>query len=289
MGTCSTKVQPEHQFVQTNTQQKNNLSTNDKHNVVTVEDKSKSSASIFGETMSNKEHIGTINDHNILSESDDDDIPIQQTKNKLDLTASDLHKDLSSIKVLSSNQFELDPLHSPIDSSSHSDHTKYTQILRVNQFDTLKKINDKKLRNILEHKKILYSSLLQVYPDNDIINHSSSIDVAGLLTHNNLYLISAKHYNLWKLFEKRTKIDQLISDDVKIDHTMTKTLTDNFNLVVDQKLNEKISAFIRNKTKKEIQLDILFDDHRDPSFSTLFDLSDYVYDDISFSNTPSVQ
>eukprot|EP01083_Nonionella_stella_P040021 108831_1 len=111
----------------------------------------------------------------------------------------------------------------------------------------------------LEKGEIVYDGLFQVY--SPAIDRGAYIDIAGVLTQDRLYLVSAIKYQLWQEFKERTKIDELINGKFKnesetISVEMAHKLIHNLDLLEAERAWRLLPYFVDN-TKKELMLNML--------------------------------
>ena len=106
--------------------------------------------------------------------------------------------------------------------------------------------------------------------------HRLHIDVAGLITKNCLYLISAINYQTWIEFRNRTKINEILANDAtKIDEKTASELVNNMNLSDNEEItNNKLLPFFVNKTKRQIQHSIFANKRKYRSLPLLFGIKD---------------
>ena len=64
----------------------------------------------------------------------------------------------------------------------------------------------------------------------------SYVDVAGILTKQYLYLISAQNYQIWKQFKDRTKIDEVIDKQFKDNNDNTNNNQSRQNIKITDKI-----------------------------------------------------
>eukprot|EP01084_Bolivina_argentea_P017255 32231_1 len=126
---------------------------------------------------------------------------------------------------------------------------------------------------MLMNEIILFDSKMKVFST----SNNTYIDTAGILTKNNLYLISAINYEIWMEFEMRTKIDDIIkNNNAMVDKNIAMELIANLDIIDDEKICEsKILPYLIHKTKSEIKLDIILNEKAIDSLASLFRFSSH--------------
>eukprot|EP01084_Bolivina_argentea_P045138 83082_1 len=152
---------------------------------------------------------------------------------------------------------------------SHSDVTDQDIHSKDIYFDRLQCIDESQLFDSLMKEPILFDSLLRVYS----VDQNQYIDVAGILSKQCLYFISAINYQTWIELKERTNIDQLIAYDTIINKTSAAQLTQRLGLTDDAKIQQQINEYFVDKTIHDIKLDILCKKNKMTSLLSLLNIN----------------
>eukprot|EP01084_Bolivina_argentea_P271663 462312_1 len=170
----------------------------------------------------------------------------------------------------SDNEFEIDPL----SASGTAMQGRVSLMDKVSDvFNRSKSVNESMLMKTLMSESILYDSPMKVYST----SNDAYVDTAGVLTKNNVYLTSAINYRIWSELRQRTKIDELIQDendnDIKIDDGKAQQMMTHLDLTDDEDIRLSIKNTFIGKTKRELKLNILFNETPIKSLASLFGLN----------------
>eukprot|EP01083_Nonionella_stella_P015031 42076_1 len=163
------------------------------------------------------------------------------------------------------NQFEMDaPRVSDVDDDSINS-------VIDDDYERLHNITPRDILRNMQKEFILYESLIKVYS----ATKQGYIDVTAILTrqsrgqtikdtnYHNLYFVRPDNYPIWTQFRDRSKInDVLHGNDIKIDEHTAVQLTENLDIIDDEKINQvQIAPYLYGKTKSEIKLDIILNEN----------------------------
>eukprot|EP01084_Bolivina_argentea_P108038 193101_1 len=117
---------------------------------------------------------------------------------------------------------------------------------------------------------IILETLMKVYSE----QHMKFIDVATCITkdYSNIYFVNPLNYLIWKEFQAKSKIDQLLSENTKINKEMATELIENLDLINDEDDINKlalVSQLVGN-TPSGIKIDTLINQEIIPSLFSFF-------------------
>ena len=120
-----------------------------------------------------------------------------------------------------------------------------------------------------EENRIIFDSLLSVYSRES----GEYVDVAGILTKQCLYIVSAVRYKVWEEFQIRTRINDIInSEHTLIVENMAIKLVNNldeFQNLDKRRIQKHVLPYLIGKTRQDLKLDIILSQKRFVSIQSL--------------------